>query len=365
MPALSPQRWQVVSPHLDRALEMTAEERSVLLLTLRAEDPTLADDLAALLDEREAVSREGFLEDSPPLDAASASLAGHSFGAYTLVSPIGQGGMGSVWLARRSDGRFEGLSAVKLLNPSLIGRAGGERFRREGQILARLRHPHVAHLIDAGVSSAGQPYLVLEHVNGQRIDAYCDASGLEVRARLRLFLDVLEAVSHAHTNLIVHRDIKPSNVLVTPDGQVKLLDFGIAKLIEADAPGATATALTRDGGAVLTPEYAAPEQVTGGAITTATDVYGLGVLLYLLLSGRHPAGDTRKPPAELFKAILETEAARLSDAVAPTRPPEPRTLEAATKRATSPEKLRRLLRGDLDTIVAKTLKKDAQERYPS
>jgi hypothetical protein len=154
MPAFNRERWQVVSPHLDRALEMTAEERSGWLLTLRAQDATLADDIAVLLDEREALSREGFLEVSAPASPWQPSLFGQTLGAYTLVSQIGQGGMGSVWLANRSDGRFAGQAAVKLLNASLIGRAGEERFQREGQILARLRHPHIAHLIDAGVSPA-------------------------------------------------------------------------------------------------------------------------------------------------------------------------------------------------------------------
>src|SRR6185436_16478233 len=226
------------------------------------------------------------------------------------------------------------------------GRGEGERFQREGNILARLRHPHIAHLIDAGLSSAGQPYLVLEHVDGQPIDAYCNAAGLGVEARIRLFLDVAEAVAHAHANLIVHRDLKPSNVLVSFEGRVKLLDFGIAKLLEAEMPGGEPSPLTREGGAALTPEYAAPEQVTGGPITTATDIYALGVLLYLLLAGRHPAGDARQAPADLLKAIVETEPLRLSDAAQDNR-------------------LRRLLRGDLDTIVAKALKKDARERYAS
>src|SRR5262249_40608066 len=153
--------------------------------------------------------------------------------------PIGQGGTGSVWVAERCDGRFHGRVAVKLLNIALIGRAGEERFRREGTILAHLKHPRIAHLIDAGVSPAGQPYLVLEHVDGQSIDRYCDDRSLGIDARLHLFLDVLEAVAHAHANLIVQRDIKPANVLVSVDGQVKLLDFGIAKLIEGSNPWAT------------------------------------------------------------------------------------------------------------------------------
>ncbi len=191
------------------------------------------------------------------IEPIEASLAGVTIGAYTLKSSIGHGGMGSVWLASRSDGRFEGQVAVKLLNAALVGRGGEERFRREGTILARLAHPHIARLIDAGVSNTGQPYLVLELVEGRHLDAYCNEARLSVEARIRLFLDVQSAVAHAHANLIVHRDLKPSNVLVTADGQVKLLDFSIAKLIEDDG----VSRLTREAGSALTPKYAAPEQV--------------------------------------------------------------------------------------------------------
>ena len=315
----------------------------------------LASELESLLADHEALERENFLGASPSAPEAS-SLAGQSIGAYTLISLIGQGGMGSVWLARRSDGRFEGRAAVKLLNASLVGRTGEERFQREGSILARLAHPHIARLLDAGVSSTGQPYIVLEHVEGEQIDRYCDDNALDVEARLRLFLDVVAAVAHAHANLIVHRDIKPSNVLVGRDGQVKLLDFGIAKLIEGDGSGGEATALTREGGRALTPEYAAPEQLTGGMITTATDVHALGTLLYLLLAGRHPAGPASSSPALLFKVIVETDPQRASDSA---------TDAGAASRATTPEGLRRQLKGDLDTIAAKALKKDPAERYAS
>jgi serine/threonine-protein kinase len=268
--------------------------------------------------------------------------------------------MGSVWLARRSDGLFEGAAAVKLLNASLVGRAGEERFRREGGILARLEHPHIAHLLDAGVSPTGQPYLVLEHVAGEAIDRYCDQRALAVDERVRLFLDVLDAVALAHANLIVHRDIKPANVLVRGDGEVKLLDFGIAKLLEGDTSAGEASALTREGGRALTPEYAAPEQLTGGRITTATDVYSLGVLLYLLLSGRHPAGAALDSPAELLRAIVDTEPEPVSRAAAAEQ-----ATAGATADGASPERLRRALRGDLDTVVAKALKKSPQERYSS
>jgi len=259
-----------------------------------------------------------------------ASLAGQKVGSYTLLSPIGQGGMGTVWLAQRSDGRFEGRAAVKFLNAGLIGQAGGERFRREGSILARLADPHIARLIDAGVSSFGQPYLVLEYVEGEPIDRYCNVRGLGTEARIRLFLEVLDALVHAHSNLIVHRDIKPSNVLVTADGSVKLLDFGIAKLLEEAGESADATALTREGGVALTPEFAAPEQVLGGAITTATDVYSSGVLLFVLLGGERRSGS----PAEAMRALVGGEFPRLPAA-----------------------------RGDLATILAKALKQKPAERY--
>jgi len=350
MPPINPERWRVLSPFLDQALELSAEDRGAWLAALSARDAALAADLHTLLGRQPGVTQSRFLERAvlDPQAAATASLAGHVLGAYRLVSPLGQGGTGSVWLAERSDGRFKGQAAVKLLNLSLIGRAGEERFRREGNILARLRHPRIAHLIDAGVSSTGQPYLVLEHVDGQSIDAYCDSRAMSIESRVRLFLDVLEAVAHAHANLIVHRDIKPANVLVNTDGQVKLLDFGIAKLIERETGWGSSTttdALTRDGGAVLTPEYAAPEQLAGGAITTATDVYALGILLYRLLSGRHPAADALGSPATLMKAVVETE---------PPRPSE-----------VAPGKLQRALRGDLDTVVMKALKKAPAERYPS
>jgi eukaryotic-like serine/threonine-protein kinase len=273
--------------------------------------------------------------------------------------------MGTVWLARRSDGRFEGTAAVKLLNAELVGRAGGQRFAREGSILARLTHPHIAHLVDAGVSPGGQPYLVLEHVAGTHIDRFCDEQRLDLPARLGLFRDVLDAVAHAHTNLIVHRDLKPSNVLVSTEGRVKLLDFGIAKLLEGDVSAVPPT-VTREGGAAMTPAYAAPEQVTGGDITTATDVYSLGVLLYLLLAGRHPAEETLHTPADLVRALVETEPPRMSEAVgrALTEAPERIATEAA-RRGTTSERLRRQLRGDLDTIVAKALKKAPRDRYAS
>ena len=210
----------------------------------------------------------------------------------------------------------------------------------------------------------GQPFLVLEYVEGDHIDRYCDQNALDVRARLRLFLDALRAVAQAHDNRIVHRDLKPSNILVRTDGQAKLLDFGIAKLLEGEGQTGESP-LTLEGGRAMTPEYAAPEQLKGEAVTTATDVYASGVLLYVLLTGHHPAGVGPHTPASLVKAILDTEPPRPSEIIALTQANGENAVTNARTRATTPEKLARLLRGDLDTIVAKALKKNPEERYPS
>ena len=364
MVTLNPNQWQALSPHLDQALELSTEDRSIWLSLLRTQNPLLADQLEVLLFEHHVLAEEGFLERHTVELPSVSSLANQTFGLYRLVSQIGQGGMSSVWLAERIDGRFERQVAVKFLNSALMGKIAEERFKREGRILGHLAHPHIAELIDAGVSHAGQPYLVLEYVQGDHVDCYCDEKKLNLEARIRIFLDVLAAVEHAHANLIVHRDLKPSNVLVRTDGQVKLLDFGIAKLIGGEDASGVATLLTREGGA-LTPAYAAPEQLTGQTITTATDVYALGVLLYELLTGQHPAGRGPHTHANLVKAILDTEAVRPSDIVAQVRTNHAFAATNANRRANTPDKLQRLLRGDLDTIIAKALKKKPTERYPS
>jgi len=352
---LNSARWRLVSPHLDQVLELSGEERQRYLHDLAKADFTLAADLMVLLGEEQALHDEKYLEHDAQDLFVESRLVGQTFGAYELVEPLGAGGMGSVWLARRSDGHFEGMAAVKLLSAALLGAEGASRFRREGTILARLKHPHIAQLIDAGVSEVGQPYLVLEYVEGEPIDRWCDNRSLDVEARLRLFLDVLAAVAHAHSNLVVHRDLKPSNVMVSKEGRVKLLDFGIAKLLDTES--GAATLLTRDAGHAFTPAFAAPEQILGESVSTATDVYALGALLYLLLSGRHPAGGPGTKPAEMLRAILETDPVRPSDGMTDPR--------VATQRGTTPERLRRELRGDLDTIVAKALKKRPEERYAS
>ena len=342
-----PANWPLLSPLLDELLDLPEPQRQARLEAMRVENPPLGDELAALLSESQSAQVKDFLAKPlvNPIDQTpETTLAGQRLGAYVLESPLGQGGTGSVWRARREDGRFEGAVAIKLLHLSLLGRAGAERFKREGDILARLTHPNIAHLLDAGVTAGGQPYLVIELVEGERIDRHCDIKHLDINARLALFDKVLAAVAHAHTHLVIHRDIKPGNILVTADGTVKLLDFGIAKLLEDEATAGEATELTRDGGRVLTPEYAAPEQLRGEAITTATDVYALGVLLYQLLSGRHPTAPANGTSAEVVKATLETDAQLLS-------------------RATTTTSLRQQLQGDLDNIAAQALRKLPAERY--
>ena len=347
-------RWQILSPLLDELLELDPSRRTDRLTEIRRDDGRLADELGALLAEEGAVDREAFLEGSAL--SGEAALAGRIVGSYTLDNLLGQGGMGSVWLAHRSDGRFAGRVAVKFLNLALVAGSGAERFRREGSILAKLAHPNIARLLDAGVAEGGQPYLVLELVEGQPIDRYCDTHELGIEARIRLFLDVLAAVESAHRNLILHRDLKPSNILVTGDGQVKLLDFGIAKLLGEPVE---ATALA---GRAFTPEYAAPEQVEGKEVTTATDVYALGVLLYLLLAGEHPTAVATQTPVERLRAVVETEPDRLSTAagrLTRTGAGAPFAPQADRSRAAKA----RALRGDLDTIAAKALKKSPHERY--
>ena len=363
MSTLNPDQWQALSPYLDEALEMTDEERASWLAALRVENPDVAAQLEMLFREQRALREEGFLEKRSAKLPGREGLEGQELGVYTLLSQIGQGGMGSVWLAKRNDGRFDRRVAVKFLNIALIGSGGEARFKREGRILALLVHPHIAELVDAGVSPTGQPYLVLEHIEGDHIDRYCDQHRLGLVARIELFLDVLRAVAHAHANLIVHRDLKPSNVLVRNDGQAKLVDFGIAKLLERDGPAESS--LTVEGGRAMTPECAAPEQLRGEAITTATDVYALGVLLYVLLTGQHPIGPGPHTAADLVKAIVETEPVRPSQVVLPKGEDVKVWVHNASRRRTTAYRLSRLLRGDLDTIVAKALKKEPAERYSS
>jgi len=357
---ISAAKWRELSPLLDELLEAPHDERKRRLAEIGVNDEALAVQLQTLLEEHATIERDAFLEGGA---FSAPSLAGQTVGAYTLERPLGEGGMGAVWLGHRSDGRYEGKVAVKFLNLTLLARGGAARFAREGNMLARLTHPNIARLLDAGVATStavgGQPYLVLEYIEGVPIDRYCDSNALSIDKRLRLFLDVLAAVAHAHNNLILHRDLKPSNILVTAQGEVKLLDFGIGKLLAEQNTAASATELTHLAGHAFTPDYAAPEQVQRGDVTTATDVYALGVLLYQLLAGRHPTALPTQTAVDRVRAVVEKEPAPVSTAAAKA---DDATVRA---RATLAHKLARTLSGDLDNIVAKALKKQAAERYPT
>jgi serine/threonine-protein kinase len=346
MPSFSPEQWQILSELLDKALEMNEADRAAWLSELRREQPQTALELEKMLAESQKQGFSQILEGSafvPTTPPDRATLLGRTVGAYVIDEEIGRGGMGSVWRARRSDGRFQGEVAIKFVHASWLGRSGEQRFRMEGNLLGQLNHPNIARLLDAGVMDAAQPYLVLEYVKGEPIDSYCDRHHLNVEARVKLFMEVLAAVAHAHSHLIVHRDIKPANIFVTEDGRVKLLDFGIAKLL--DDP--TSAGITKSQAVALTPRYAAPEQLTAQPVTTATDVYSLGLVLYQLLTGKHPLSDQEGSGANLIQVVLTHD---------PPRPSSATTVPLIRARS---------LQGDLDNIVLKSLKKIPTERYPS
>ncbi|HEY1070659.1 MAG TPA: serine/threonine-protein kinase [Thermomonas sp.] len=345
------ERWQRLSPLLDALLELPPDQREEHLRTLRGEDPALAAELEHLL----ALDADdpGFL-DTPALALPVGVVPGARLGPYRLERLLGEGGMGQVWLAERADGLYERKVALKVLRPGLADPQLRQRFDRERDILARFAHPYIARLLDAGIDQNGQPYLALEYVEGEAITSYCQSRQLDLAARLDLFRQVCEAVSHAHANLIVHRDLKPSNILVTPAGHVRLLDFGIAKLLDVPA---LPVEQTRTGVRAFTLHYAAPEQIRGEPVTTMTDVYSLGVVLYELLTGSKPYRLKRQTDAEWEEAILDGVPQRPSQAAARAEP--------AACRPYSPARLARALAGDLDNIVLKALAKCPTRRYVS
>jgi serine/threonine protein kinase len=353
--SIDKKHWEALSPLLDELLEADEAIRAARLAQIRQQDVALADELVALLAPQAAIKRVEFLE-STALPTIEPTLAGQQIGNYTLDRPLGHGGMGMVWLAHRSDGRYEGWVAIKFLSLALFGPQGIDRFKREGTVLARLTHPNIARLSDAGVTPLGQPYLVLEYIEGEPIDRWCDSRALDITARIHLFQQVIAAVEHAHGKLILHRDLKPSNILVTRDGQVKLLDFGIAKLLDDGQSTRAITELTQMAGRAFSPDFAAPEQVQGEEVTTATDVYSLGVLLHMLLTEQHPTSRSTHTPVEKLRAIIETEPTRPSDIVA-----QP---SLAVGEMVNLRQRARTLRGDLDNILLKALRKSPADRYP-
>ena len=385
----------------ERLLDISEADRNAELQTLRIARSDLYERVRALLEadaRAEAAqgtpgsSSQGWLGAHDELtrlherirkahdanDAQATLAPGTRIGPYELERPLGSGGMGEVWLAKRVNQSSGPPVALKLLHAHLARSATRARFVREGMILGELRHDHVARLLDAGLHGDGRPWLALEYIEGERIDVACDARRLDVDARLRLFLQVCDAVAHAHARLVVHRDLKPSNILVTAEGSVKLLDFGIAKLI-AEEGALAVTEITRLGSRAFTPEYAAPEQITGDAITTATDVHALGALLYLLLAGVRPFGARPSSTSQIELEVLHAEPPLPSNACLArgtgdrtrTQPSMSRTEaddvadEIALARSTTRRKLREALRGDLDMLVMKALKKAPEQRYES
>ncbi len=390
---------QAVEGIFEAALDRPRAEWAAFLSDECGGDSELRGEIEALLSAHSRTS--GLLDDDPSGPAADGTSGsarptpeqdagpmtgetaeapvGSVVGAYRISSEIGRGGMGVVYLAERADGQFKQRVSLKMIRRGPETTELSRRFETERQILAALSHPNIAALLDGGVAEDGRPYLVMEYVEGVPIDVYCDRNRLGIKRRLKLFCTVARAVQHAHRNLVVHRDLKPSNILVTPEGHVKLLDFGIAKILdptfmEGGAPE------TRTGLRLMTPEYASPEQVRAEPVTTATDVYALGVVLYELLTGRRPFQLIGRTPAEAERIITEEEPARPSEAVSRSmatpavsdgqgeadgdgakRPTDPISLA----RDTEPQRLRRELKGDMDRIALMALRKEPERRYAS
>src|SRR6185295_13117200 len=356
------ERWHEVDRLFADALDRPPAERPAYLDEACGGDAVLRREVERLLAADQAGSR--FLVSSPGellrlvLDRQE---EGGSLGPYRLLRKIGSGGMGTVYLARREDEHYQRDVAVKVLRSGLATTEAFHRFLAERQILANLEHPNIARLYDGGSTDDGRPYLVMELVEGVPVDQYCDQHRLTVDQRLALFQKICAAVQYAHQNLLVHRDLKPANILITPEGEPKLLDFGIAKRL-APQPGSSLQE-TRTGLRMLTPSHASPEQVRGEAITTASDVYSLGVILFELLAGRGPYQISAELQYEIERATCEQEPDRPSAAL--LRPGSPSAEETALARKTRPQALARRLRGDLDNIVLTALRKEPRRRYGS
>ena len=357
--------WQELSALYETADALDGTALDGWLAGLQAKSHPLLGQLQQMLAACSKVRGNGFLATLPALPVEPEPLLhewapGSSVGPYRLIRHLGQGGMAEVWLAQRDDGAFRRQVAIKLLfrtASSTQRDSFAQRFARERDILASLNHPHIAGLHDAGVTPSGQPWLALEYVEGEALTTWCDKAGLSVEGRVRLFRQVLLAVQHAHANLVIHRDLKPGNILVTAQGEVRLLDFGIAKLMEAEGEARDETELTRVAGRPLTVQYASPEQLLGEALTTASDVYSLGVVLYELLCGQRPYELKMESAAQLEQAIVDL------DPRAPSRRTPAGSVAAA--RGTTPNALSKRLAGDLDAITLRALAKQPERRYAS
>jgi non-specific serine/threonine protein kinase/serine/threonine-protein kinase len=356
---MTPERWLHIKDLFNRALERDPAERAAYMAAEAGDDRELLGEVQSLLSAHEeageALERPRVHLDAEfPVDESTVPGVGRYVGPYRLLREVGWGGMGAVYEALREDKEFRKRAAVKIVRREMASEAILVRFRLERQILAGLDHPHIAALFDGGVTGDGRPWFAMEFVEGQPIDEYCRAQRLAVRERVALFLEVCAAVEYAHRNLVVHRDLKPGNILVTADRRPKLLDFGIAKLLGEEQD---ASRLTRAGDLLLTPDYASPEQVCGGSITTATDVYSLGVILYELLARTRPYRLQGRPLQDIVRTITDHEPRRPSDAIEHSEAPGGAQGAGA--------RLRRQLAGDLDSIVLRAIRKEPEQRYAS
>jgi serine/threonine protein kinase len=370
---MTPEEWQHAKEILDGALEIAPDERVAFLDRACEGDAALRAEVESLLY---SFTRAGTFIERPatataPLVEPEGLSHGVSLGPYRIVQLIAEGGMGAVYQAVRVDDLYSKVVAVKIGRNCIYGEHALKRFEMERQILAHFDHPSIVKLLDAGTTPDGRPYFIMDFIAGQQLDVWCDQHRLPTRRRLELFLKVCAGVEYAHHNLVVHRDLKPSNILVTEDGEPKLLDFGIAKILEEDpltGSPANATTTLR----MMTPQYASPEQVRGEPVTTATDVYSLGALLYELLTGHRPYQLKGRMPHEAAEVICQHDPPRPSTVVRRTQPSDPQTgTEAVTPESVSatrdgrPSRLRRALAGDLDRIVLKALEKQPGRRYSS
>lgn len=309
---MNSERWKKIQEIFETVLQKASEERDTFLKESCGSDTELYEEVSSLLaaDDESKSILEGAAIDAVKTNffddlTEKLSAEGKQIGKYRLLERIASGGMGAVYLAERTDGQFEHKVAVKLIKPGMDSEQIIKRFQNERQILANLDHPNIAQLLDGGLMEGNLPYFTMEYVEGEPIDEYCDKNQLKIKERLDLFRTVCDAVQYAHRNLVIHRDLKPGNILVTSDGTVKLLDFGIAKVFGDDEDALQISALTQQGLKVMTPEYASPEQVQGKTVNTSTDIYSLGVILFQLLTGKHPFQLKDKSQSQIEKIILE------------------------------------------------------------
>jgi serine/threonine protein kinase len=368
---MTPERWSQIQQKLEIAIPLEPTRRAAYLEELGATDPGMREELESLLAQADPnFLKTSVINSIRDENGGRDPMIGRRLGPYEVTDLLGMGGMGEVYRAFRADDQYKKRVAIKLVRAGHDSTLVLSRFKNERQILASLDHSNIARLLDGGTTQEGVPYLVMELIEGQPIDEYSDAHRLDTTSRLRLFIDVCSAVKYAHSRLIVHRDLKPGNILVTADGQPKLLDFGIAKILDPGAFGdgleATMTMLR-----VLTPAYASPEQVRGETITTASDVYSLGVVLYELLTGQHPYRVAVRTADAITRAVLEFEPEKPSSVVGRAEPsaapdqPQMTPVLVSAGREGSPDKLRKRLSGDLDNIVLMALRKEPARRYAS